>query len=105
MLCKVTKRMVKELNKEAKNHSLSFVYRECTPEQFSRIFSDWYLINADYYGDFDYTKGVCKYIAVVYPAEYYAMNNYLTTYDLIKLNKAGFSVADFVKEVCCAMEV
>lgn len=88
MKVKVTKKMTNELNKVLKcdyvSKPLRFEYREAKPEVYERVVN-YDLFKAYDYGDFDWNKSVFKYIAVVYPGEYYAMSQYLTTYDLNRL--------------------
>ena len=88
---------------------------ECAIEscRFDKVFvstdSHEYARIAEEYGDYDYNRGVFKYIAVMYPDEYYALPNYLTTYDLNKLfmevKHDGIVFDEFAKHVMNAMEV
>lgn len=99
----VTKKMVNELNKRAKDRPYKFDYRTTDTFTYKR------LINIDYwtaydYGDYDYDKGF-KYIAVIYDGELYAMPQYITTYDLHRLFVKGDTIDTYCKRVVDAYEV
>lgn len=109
MKVKVTKKMAKMLDTAAKDRNMSFDYREMKDngDGYRFCIGDPWI--AEEYGDYDYNRGVFKYIAVMYPDEYYALPNYLTTYDLNKLfmevKHDGIVFDEFAKHVMNAMEV
>lgn len=104
MLVKVTKKMVKELNNALKDKPVTFDYREADVTSY-RFYVNSDVFQAYDYGDFDFNKNVFKFIACIFPEEYYAMNRYLTTYDLNKLFCSGMTFDDFAKAVFDAVEV
>ena len=50
--------------------------------------------------DFDANNNTMKVIKICYPSEYYAMPNYITTYDLVKAYKGSNGTYDgFIQSV------
>lgn len=100
MKVKVTKTMVKELNKTAKAMGVlySFHYEEISPDAY-RWNIDYNYFDAADYGDIDYAKGVVKAIRVTYPGEWYAMDKWITTRELCRLFCKGDSVGSFTIRV------
>lgn len=104
MKVKVTKKMVNELNKALKDKPVEFDYRELDVDSYR------FHVNSDYFqaydwGDYDYNKSMFRYIAVIYPAEYFAFNKTLTTYDLNRIFRSGMTFDDFAKAVFAEVEV
>ena len=84
MYVKVSKRMIKELKKEAafKKAGIYFDYYEMPLDDYRFIVTYDYLNNID---DYDYEKEVFKVIRVSYEPDYYACNKFLTTSDLLHI--------------------
>ena len=100
MKVKVTKIMTNTLDKYAKNHGVKyrFVYHTATLDYYRTA------VNLDVFGaydngDFDENNGVFKYIAVIYPPEWYAVNQYITTADLRRLFDKSDTVDSFCERV------
>lgn len=98
MIVKVSKTLVNYLNKEIKN-GLRFEYREIKPELYNVCINcdpSWIDIETDYNPKTD----KMKYIAVVYPSEYYALNDYISTSDLLRIFKgSNKTAAGFIESV------
>lgn len=100
MKVKVSKTMVKELNKYAKN--LEFAYRECNIDTYRTC------VNYDVFGnnaDYNTKTGLMKFIQVNYPSEYYALPQYLTTRELLKMLDSGDTVESYCNRVVSNMQV
>lgn len=101
MRVKVSKTMVKQLQKEFKNYLI--VYEEMTINDYR------WCVNSDLLGnenDYDYEKSKFKVIKVLYPYEYYAMPKYLTTNDLGKcFRKSNKTYNSFINEIKNEIEV
>lgn len=96
MKLKVTKAMVNTLNRYAKGNPLRFEFRTTSPANYERF------VNSDLFkneSDFDYNTGLFKYISVIYPGEFYAPPQTLTTYDLKRLYVSGDTVETYCKRV------
>lgn len=92
----VSKAMAKALNKAAKelNKPYTFYYRECGLFEYRRY------VNA--YGNIsghDIINNNIKYIAVVYPDNYYAMDSHITFYDLDRLFIPGDTTGTYTRRV------
>lgn len=103
MKVKVTKTMARELNKHAKNKPYRFEYRTATTD-FYRHAVNYDIYTAYDYGDYDYENGF-KYIAVIYDGELYAVNQYITTFDLVRLFDKSDTVTTFCERVVNAYEI
>lgn len=94
MRIQTTKTLTNALNKEVKktNYNMRFDHIEISSYDYSRIVS----INFDdMEKDYDYRSGKCKAIKVIYPGECYAMENYITTNDLLRIaNKIDGTIYD-----------
>lgn len=91
MYVKVSKTLVNYLNKEIKN-GLRFEYREIKPELYKvcvNCMPEWVDLETDYNPKTD----KMKYIAVIYPSEYYALNDYISTSDLLRIFKGSDKTA------------
>lgn len=106
MKVKVTKIMTNTLDKYAKKHGVKyrFVYHTA-PIDYYRTAVNWDIYTAESYGDYDIEHGVFKYIAVVYPSEWYAMNDYITTADLVRLFDKSDTIDTFCERVINAYEI
>lgn len=104
---KVTNKMVKIL-KEAlpKDYEVKLV--KLSPDKYK-----WYvhyegLHHAEDYGDYDYKDNTCKAIRIVYPADYYACDNFITTKELIDAYKdieGDKNIDNYKKALFRALEV
>ena len=81
MRIKISQTMVKFIkNTLPKDHDVKLV--KLTPKEYGwQVHYDGEY-HAEQYGDYDYKTGLCKAIKILYPADYYAMPNYITTKDL-----------------------
>ena len=102
MKLKVTKTMVKTLNKYAKDKPLTFFYNTTSPANYERFVDSDLFRNES---DFDYNTGVFKYIEVIYPPDFYALPGTLTTNDLKRLYVSGDTVETFCNRVIENMTV
>lgn len=105
MKVKVTKVMTNTLNKYAKNHGAKyrFEYRTATTDFYRRAVN-YDIYTAYDYGDYDYENGF-KYIAVIYGGELYAVNQYITTFDLVRLFDKSDTLDTFCERVIEAYEI
>lgn len=101
MRVQATKKMANELNKAIKGtrfeNMMHFSAREMTSEQYSRELAGNWL-----YADYDYNARTGKYrtMRVAYNPNLYAMGQYITGYELVKIFKrTGNNWDDFVEEV------
>lgn len=107
MKCMVSKVMVHELNEYFKDkppfNKYKFEYTEFEPLNYK-----WY-VGGDYWNnsqDWKQKTGTFKVIKVVYPEEYYACSNYLTTNDLTKCcQRANRIYERFMREVANEIEI
>ena len=84
MKIKTTKTLTAALNKEAQKQQTDMWF-DCitlSSYDYSKIVSYRF---EDMERDYDMRTGKCKAIKVIYPGEYYAMPNYITTNDLLKI--------------------
>jgi len=99
MYIRVSKTLTNYLNKEIKNAGLRFEYREIKPELYNVYINcdpSWIDIELDYNAKTD----KMKYITVVYPPEYYAMNDHISTSDLLRIFKrSDKTAAGFIESV------
>lgn len=102
MKIKVSKVFADFINKTAKE--LGF----CAEASVQRMSERGYVLNvgmaaqldADDYGDYDWAEDEYKVIRVVYPEEYYACPQYLTTKALNdEYNRRGVSTIDELKQM------
>lgn len=100
MKVKATKTMTKELNKVAKASGIPYRF------EYIEVPLDTYrfCINYDYfeaydYGDYDISTGKVKAIEVVYPSEWYACPQYLTTARLHSLYEKGDTLESYLVRV------
>lgn len=107
MRVQATKKMANELNKAIKGtrfeNMMIFSAREMTSEQYSReLAGNW--LHADY--DYNGRTGKYRTMRVAYNPNLYAMGQYITGYELVKIFKrVGNNWEEFVKEVCAEYEV
>lgn len=98
MIVKVSKTLVNYLNKEIKN-GLRFEYREIKPELYKvcvNCMPEWVDLETDYNPKTD----KMKYITVIYPPEYYALNDYISTSELLRIFKrSDKTAAGFIESV------
>lgn len=109
MRVKASVKMCKELLKAAKHAeftSIQTIYLDTAkPEIYERYISDD-LFNALDYGDFDSSRGLVKFITVVYKPECYSVDRYFTTYDLVKAFKhSDKTLAGFLQSCLSIMEI
>ena len=102
MKLKVTKKMVNELNNNARCKQISFVYATTSPANYTRLV-DYDLFRNE--SDYDYSTGKMKYIKVMYPPECYALPGVLTTSDLKRFYVSGDTVETFCKRVIENMSI
>ena len=96
----VSKKMAAELNKALKgNYCIERIYYSvCGIHTYGIRVRSFY---SDHYDlDYDYKKGTYKYLTVEYTQDCYAMNTYITTYDLQKIMKEN-NINDFDDFVKC----
>ena len=95
MLVQVSKKMVNELNKAAARPAgVTFYYTEFSVDAF-RAYVDFDLW--DHENDLKFDKegrNVFKVISATYDPEYYAMPQYLTTNDLLRIYKRSNKTFD-----------
>ena len=97
---KVSKRMASELNEALKeNYCIeSIYYAESSREYYERNVRSFYY---DHYNlDYDYNKNKYKFLVVEYKDDCFAMNKYITTYDLQNILKYN-NVSEFSEFVEC----
>lgn len=106
MIVQVSKVMVKELNKQFKDRNWSFCkfdYREADLLTY-RTHVNCFVMDSE--NDWIASKGKMKYIAVVYPDEYYSLPRYLTTNDILKCFRDSDRTFDgFVNEIKLEVEI
>ena len=99
----ISKTMVKALNAAAKtmNKRMTFNYCECGYNEYRR-----YINTFGYISGHDITSNNnIKYISVVYPPEYYAMNNYITFNDLDRAFIPGDTTETFTQRIVEQYEI
>lgn len=98
----ISKTMVKALNAAAKklNKDMTFNYCECSIIEYRQY------INAFTLSGHDITNNnKIKYICVSYPDNYYAMNNYITFYDLDRAFIPGDTTETFTNRIVSNYEI
>lgn len=98
----ISKAMVKALNAAAKkqNKPMYFNYCECSYLEYK------YRVNAFSLSGHDITNNnMVKYISVSYPDNYYAMNNYITFYDLERAFIPGDTIETFTNRIVNNYEI
>ena len=101
MRVQATKKMASELNKALKGtrfeNMMYFHARELTSEQYAReLAGNW--LHAEY--DYNPRTGKYRTMRVAYNPELYAMGDYITGYDLVKIfKKSGNDWNEFTREV------
>lgn len=98
----ISKTMVKALNAAAKKLNMPhrFTYCECSYLEYK------YRVNAFNLSGHDITNNnKIKYISVSYPDNYYAMNNYITFYDLDRAFIPGDTIETFTNRIVERYEI
>ena len=80
MKVKITKTLAKTLNKEIKDFDIEYV--EMNFNQYKAFVNYRPFENEE---DYDYAKDKFKVFRVIYPDEYYACNQYITSKDLKRI--------------------
>ena len=99
----ISKTMVKALNAAAKklNMPYEFNYNECGYTEYRR-----YINTFGYISGHDITKdNKIKYISVLYPDNYYAMQQYITFDDLDRAFIAGDTIESFTNRIVERYEI
>ena len=101
MQIKVSKVFANFINKTAKElgFEAEASVKSMSEGQYRMLVGDPY--DADYYGDYDWKTGQYKAIKVVYPYEYYACPQFLSTHMLYKtFQQEGFDgTFEMAKEI------
>ena len=93
--------MVKALNNAAKTLNKPYVFNYCECGYNEYI---WYV--SGHVSGHDITKNnKIKYITVVYPDYYYAMNKYITFYDLDRAFIPGDTIETFTARIIEVYEI
>jgi len=81
MRVKVTYPMAKVIQEAMpKDHSVKLV--KLTPKEYAWHVHYGGIYHAEDHGDYDWKTGKCKAIQIIYPSDYYAMPQYITSKDL-----------------------
>ena len=106
MKIKVSKVFADFINKTAKemNFKVSAKVVEFS-ENMYRLHVSYDIFRAEDFGDYNYNTGKYKAIQLIYPEDYYACANYLTTYQLTqefrRYNVSTISeLKDMIKNIC-----
>ena len=95
----VTKVFVKELNKYLKMNNIPYkaFYSTCNIDEYAWKISPFITDNMvlDYLSNI----GVMRYITIVYPSEYYAMDKYITSLELNNLYTVGDNISEYMRKV------
>jgi len=105
MKAQVSKVLVKELNKQFKERGWNYGFNYCETglDSYRTYINMFY---ADSENDWIESRGMMKYIAVIYPAEYYALPKYLTTNDLVDcFRRSDRTLNGFVNAVRREVEI
>jgi len=95
MKVQATKTMTNALNKELKGTRFDGLMRFEWVTMGSDIYTRLVSSNFDDIdNDYNWNTGKCRAIKVVYPDGYYAMDNYITTRDLLSLFHSGSTLYD-----------
>ena len=95
MRVKVTKKMASVLAKEFKDYTIEYTEKSTRDYEWSVDIDSF-----NHENDYDFLKDRFKVIKVIYPADYYACNKYLTTNDLLKcFKKSDKTYNGFIAEV------
>lgn len=106
MIIKVTKKMVSEIQKafakigKVKNYKVEFVKFKNELYQF---FVDSNMRSFDY--DYNFADGQWVVIKIIYPDDYYALPEYLTTVDLLGIFRKSDKTFDgFMQKIADCVE-
>lgn len=105
MRVQATKTMAKTLNKMAKTAGYPYRFEHFTAGTTAYQQSIGNVWDAYDYGDFDSATGAVRAIEVIYPSEYCAIPQYLTTKRLHDIYRAGDTIESFVKRVLEEVEI
>lgn len=106
MKLKATKTMAAALNKAAAAAGAGMTFTlEKLPERTYAVMVDCDIFAAEEYGDYNYNTGLFQAIRVSYPAEYYAMDNWLTTKTMRRIYTPGDYLEQFTSKVLEAFAI
>lgn len=101
-----TKKMAGTLNKAAKTAGYPFTFEHFTVGVDTyRAHVDCDVWSAYDYGDFDGATGTMRAIEVIYPSEYCACPQYLTTRRLHGEYRKGDTIESFINRVLESVEI
>lgn len=106
MKLKATKTMAAALNKAASAAGAGMTFTlEKLPERTYAVMVDCDIFAAEEYGDYNYNAGLFQAIRVSYPAECYAMDNWLTTRTMRRIYTPGDYLEQFTSKVLEAFAI
>lgn len=105
MNIQATQVMAKAINKAFKAKGWGYQAKQVmlTDREYSLYVGDVY--DAEDYGDYSDQENKYRAIRIIYPADYYACDRYLTTKDLNRLFSKGDTLEDYIAKVLEEVEI
>ena len=103
MRVQVSKTLTAWLNNQFKQHNIPYkaIYATMTQREY-----DWQVGDTSMEYDYNFTTGKYRVIKILYPDDYYASPNYLTTSTLIRLAQGIHGDANlFYKNIITEIEI